>query len=92
MTRSGIFTADIFRLADLCIEAGFFSGLEDQRYALLLVWSGKDHAEIHRAQVNCILPTPCRVWLVKGQKCLLLGDSASLPADLSAGIGPPYVG
>lgn len=87
-----MYTADIFRLADLCIEQGFLPGLEDRRYALLLVWSDRSRAEIHRAQINCVLPTPCRVWLMKGRTVLLLGDSASLPADVPPGIGPPFVG
>lgn len=87
-----MYTEEIFRFADVCIEAGFFPGLEDQRYALRLVWDGVHAAEIRRRYVNCILPTPCRVWLVKGRLCGLLGDSASLPADLSAGVGPPFVG
>lgn len=87
-----MYTVDIFRLADLCIEAGFIPGLEDLRYALLLDFSGGYRTEIHRADVSCLLPCPCRIWLVKGQTCVLLGDSDSLPADLSDGVDPPFVG
>ena len=92
MTRSDIFTADIFRLADLCIEAGFFPGLEDGQYVLLLRFEGGFRADAHRGDDRCLLPSPCRVWLVKGPRICLLGDSASLPADLSAGVRPPYIG
>ena len=87
-----MYTADIFRIADLCLEAGYFPGLEDQRYALRLVFEGNVGAVIHRRQVNCVLPSPCRAWLVKGRICRLLGDTASLPADLSDGVGPPFLG
>ncbi|MBA7690477.1 hypothetical protein ES703_99005 [subsurface metagenome] len=92
LTRSGMNSADIFRIADLCIEAGYFPGLEDGWYALRLVFEGDFGAVIHRRQVNCVLPRPCRIWLVKGRICRLLGDTASLPADLSAGVWPPFIG
>lgn len=87
-----MFTADIFRLADLCIEAGCFPGLEDRRYALLLVFFDAARAEIHRADVSFLLPHPCRVWLVKGTVIELLGDSASLPGSLADGVRPPFLG
>jgi len=87
-----MFTSDIFRLADLCIDAGYYPGLDDLRYIVLLRWSGQDCAEIHRADPDEALPSPCRVWLVKGPLCELLGDSAALPADLSAGVSPPFLG
>lgn len=92
MTGPDIFKVDIFRLADLCIGAGFFPGLEDGRYVLLLVFSPQRSCEIRRAELNFPLPAPCRVWLAKGKGCFLLGDSHSLPADLSAGVGPPFIG
>lgn len=92
MTGPDIYTADIFRLADLCIEAGFLPGLEDGHFVLLLRFEGAPQCEIRRAQVNCLLPRPCRVWLAKGKMTKLLGDSHSLPADLSSGVRPPYVG
>ena len=92
MAGPDIFTGSIFALADLCIEAGFFPGLADGRYVLLLrFWPGKK-CEIHRAQLSFPLPSPCRVWLAKGNKAFLLGDSHSLPADLSAGVMPPFLG
>ena len=87
-----MFTSDIFRLADLCIDAGYYPGLEDLRYIVLLRSSGRDRAEIRRADPDEALPSPCRVWLVKGPLCKLLGDSAALPADLSAEVRPPFLG
>jgi len=87
-----IHTADIFRIGDFCIEAGYFPELEDRRYILLLRWLTGPSCEIHRKQVSCVLPTACRVWLVKGAFRYLLGDSDSLPADLSAGVSPPFLG
>ncbi|MBA7709158.1 hypothetical protein ES703_118070 [subsurface metagenome] len=92
MTGPDIYSAVIFRLADLCIEAGFFPGLDDKRYVLLLVFEGTSRCEIRRADVDCLLPRPCRVWLAKGRSLFLLGDSHSLPADLSCGVSPPYIG
>lgn len=86
-----VYSVDIFRIADLCIEAGYFPELEDRRYILFLVWTGNHYAEIHRKQVSCVLPTPCRCWLVKGRTRYLLGYSDSLPADLSSGVSPPYI-
>ena len=87
-----IYTADIFKVADLCIEAGYFPGLEDRRYILLLRWLTGPSCEIHRKQVSCVLPLTCRVWLVKGTYRYLLGDSDALPADLSDGVSPPFTG
>ncbi len=92
MARPGVYTADIFKLADECLEAGYFSGLDDRRYVLVLRFKGSFRAEIHRAHVDCLLPSPCRVWLVKGKIRKLLGDSASLPAGLPDGVGPPFIG
>lgn len=92
MPGPDIFTSSIFALADLCIEAGYFPGLEDKRYVLLLQFWPKPGSEIRRAQIDFPLPGPCRVWLAKGQKRLLLGDSHSLPADLAAGVAPPFLG
>lgn len=92
MAGPDIFTSSIFALADLCIEAGYFPDLEDKRYILLLSFWPQRTCEIRRAQLNFPLPYPCRVWLAKGQKLLLLGDSHTLPADLSAGVAPPFTG
>lgn len=88
----GMFTEYIFKVADSCVESGCFPGLEDQRYALLLIFGVDSRAEIHRADVNCALPAPCRVWIVKGRLRYLLGDSASLPGDVPCAVRPPYVG
>lgn len=92
MAALDIYTRDIFGFADLCIEAGFFPRLDDGHYVLLLSFEGMERCEIRRADGDCLLPSPCRVWLVKGRSLFLLGDSHSLPADLSGGVGPPYVG
>ena len=92
MTRSGIYTSDIFRFADLCIAAGCFPGLDDKHYILLLGFEGVPRCEIRRAYVDCCLPGPCRVSLAKGSSRFLLGDSHCLPADLSSGVRPPYIG
>ncbi|MBA7676992.1 hypothetical protein ES703_85240 [subsurface metagenome] len=92
MAGPDIFTSDIFELADLCIEAGCFPGLEDKHYVLLLSFWPKKSCEIRRAWVSFVLPSPCRVWLAKGSSRFLLGDSHSLPADLSAGVRPPFIG
>lgn len=96
-------TGEIFSFGDLCIGAGHFPGLEDRRYALLLVFApGKSsptfsqdvfyRCEIRRDMVSALLPRPCRVWVVKGSVRHLLGDSDLLPVDLSSGVGPPYIG
>lgn len=90
MTRPGIHTADIFKLADLIIRAGYWPELEDLSYVVLLRDSGSLRWTIHRGQVPCVLPKPFRVWIVKGRTRHLLGDSDALPGDLSAGVGPPY--
>lgn len=92
MTGPDIFTSAIFKVADLCIGEGFFPGLEDWRYVLLLRFEGGPRSEIRRAHVDCRLPGPCRVWLAKGSRRFLLGDSYALPADLSAGVRPPFLG
>ena len=92
MTRPDIFTSSIFAFADLCIEAGFFPALADKHYVLILRFWPRKGCEIRRAQIDFLLPSPCRVWLAKGTVRLLLGDSHSLPADLSAGVPPPFLG
>jgi len=92
MTGPDIYTSSIFRLVDLCIQDGLFPGVEDWRYVLLLKYEGGPLCEIRRAHVDCRLPGPCRVWLAKGSRRFLLGDSHSLPADLSSGVRPPYIG
>lgn len=92
MAGPDIFTGDIFAFADLCINAGFFGALGDKHYVLLLRFWPKKGCEVRRADLNFPLPSPCRVWLAKGQRRFLLGDSHSLPADLSAGVAPPFLG
>lgn len=87
-----IYTADIFRLADLLIEAGYFPKLEGKVYCLILRETGTECWTIHRRQASCVLPKSYRVWLVKGRTQCLLGDSDALPADLSAGVSPPFLG
>ena len=86
-----IYTADIFKLADLLIEAGYYPELEDRRYILVLRSTGSECWTIRREQVSCSLPKHYRVWLVKGKVQHLLGESDALPADLSAGVSPPYL-
>lgn len=92
MTRSGIYSSDIFKVADACIEMGCFPRFEDKHYVLLLSVEGMPSCEVRRAHVDFLLPGPCRIWLAKGARRFLLGDSHSLPADLSCGVRPPYVG
>lgn len=92
MTGPDIYTSSIFMLVDLCIWEGWFPGFEDWRYVLLLRFADGPRCEIRRAHVDCLLPGPCRVWLVKGKKRFLLGDSHALPADVSAGVRPPFLG
>lgn len=92
MAGPDIYTADIFRFADLCIEAGCFPGLDDKHYVLLLNFEGTPRCEIRRAYVSFRLPGPCRVWLAKGSSRFLLGDSHICPADLSEGVRPPFLG
>ncbi len=85
-------TADIFRLVDLCIEAGYFPRLSGQRYVLGLEVPVTNRAIIHRKEVSFRLHIPCRVWLMSGKVTVLLGDSHALPADLSSGVRPPWTG
>lgn len=85
-------TQDIWDLADLCIEAGFFPGLVGQRFVLGLEVPGTGRAIIHRKHVNFRLHCPCRVWLMSGKVRLLLGDTHALPGDLASGVRPPYTG
>lgn len=85
-------TADLFRLADQCIEAGYFPNLKGKRYVLALEVQTTERAVIHRAEVSFRLHIPCRVWLMSGKRNSLLGDSHALPGDLSSGIRPPWVG
>jgi len=85
-------TQDIWDIADACIEAGLFPGLVGQRFVLGLEIRGAERAIIHRADVSFRLFLPCRVWLMSGRRCFLLGDSHALPGDLSSGVRPPYTG
>lgn len=85
-------TADIFTLADLCIEGGFFPALSGKGYVLGLEVPVTGRAIIHRKEVSFLLHCPCRVWLMSGSTTILLGDSHALPADLSSGVRPPWTG
>lgn len=85
-------TQDIWDIADLCIEAGFFPGLVGQRFVLGLEVPGTGRAILHRAEISFRLHCPCRVWLMSGRRSFLLGDSHALPGDLSSGVRPPYTG
>ncbi len=81
---------DIFRLADLCIEAGCYPDLVDRRYILIMQIDGLKVQRIHRKQVTFRLWVPCRVWLMSGSVRVLLGDSDALPVDLAEGVRPPW--
>ena len=85
-------TKDIWDLADACVEAGFFPALAGERFVLGLEVPGGERAILHRAEVWFRLFIPCRVWLMSGRKCYLLGDSHALPGDLSSGTRPPWTG
>lgn len=85
-------TAQIFSVADACIEAGWFPSLVGRRFVLGLDVQGSGRAIIHRADVSFALFCPCRVWLMCGKTRFLLGDSHAIPADLSAGVRPPWTG
>lgn len=88
----GMTTADIFRLADACIEVGFFSALTGRHYVLGLDIPGTERAIIHRQQVSFRLHCPCRVWLMSGRIRVLLGDSHALPASVDENVRPPFTG
>lgn len=83
---------DIWDIADGCIERGFFPWLSGRRFVLGLDISGTGRAIVHRAEVSFRLFCPCRVWLMSGRHCFLLGDSHALPGDLDCGVRPPYTG
>lgn len=85
-------TEQIWDLVDLCIEAGFFPLLVGRKFVLGLEFQGVGRAIIHRTEISFRLFHPCRVWLMSGRKCFLLGDSHALPGDLSSGVRPPYTG
>ncbi len=85
-------TAQIFSLADECIEAGYLPAFEGRRYVLVLDVVGSGRATIHRKQVSFRIFLPCRVWLMSGKVRILLGDSHALPLDLSSGVRPPWTG
>ncbi len=83
-------TEDLFRLADLCIEAGYFPKLVDRKYVLSLGIPGRGWGTVHRKHVNFRLHSPCQVYCMSGKVRCFLGESSSLPADLSSGVRPPY--
>lgn len=85
-------TAQIFGVADACIEAGWIPALVGMRYVLRIEVRNTGRAIIHRADVSFPLWAPCRVWLMCGRTRFLLGDSHAIPADLSAGVRPPWTG
>lgn len=90
MARPGIYTKDIFRLADELIGIGWFSGLADGQYCLLLIGEPGERYTIHRSEVNAVLPKSFRVWLVKGSVRYPLGESSVLPREAPAAVGPPF--
>ncbi|KKN03862.1 hypothetical protein LCGC14_1103390 [marine sediment metagenome] len=83
---------DIFDIADGCVERGFFPSLAGQKFVLSMEIQGSGRAIIHRNEVSFRLFCPCRVWLMSGRICELLGDSHALPGDLDCGVRPPYTG
>ncbi|MBA7648724.1 hypothetical protein ES703_56512 [subsurface metagenome] len=85
-------TQNIWDLADACIEAGYFPHLVGKKFVLGLEIPGSGRAILRRAEVSFRLFSPCRVWLMSGRRCFLLGDSHALPGDLSSGVRPPYTG
>ncbi len=85
-------TQDIWDIADACIESGFFPLLVGRRFVLGLEIPGTERAIIHRKEVSFRIGFPCRVWLLSGKICFLLGDSHALPGDLSSGTRPPWTG
>lgn len=90
MTGPGIYTREIFALADALIALGWFSELGDKQYVLLLLGVPGESYTIHRAEVDAVLSKSFRVWLVKGRTRYLLGDSEALPREVPKGVGPPY--
>jgi hypothetical protein len=82
----------IWKLADACVEAGFFPDLVGQKFVLGMEVQGSGRAIIHREQVSFRLHQPCRVWLLSGRIRVLLGDSHALPDGLSSGVRPPWTG
>lgn len=90
MARPGIYTQDIFRLADALIERGWFEGLSDGQYALLLLGEPGERYTVRRSEVNAVLSKSFRVWLVKGRTRYVLGESSELPREVPAGVGPPF--
>ena len=91
-SRPDMSTQEIWELADSCIEAGFFPRLAGRRFVLGLEIPGTGRAVLHRDHVSFRLHCPCRVWLMSGGICFLLGDSHALPGDLTSGVRPPYTG
>ena len=75
----GMYTDDIFLLADSCIEAGYFPRLVGQKFVLGMDIQGSGRAIIHRTDVSFLMSCPCRVWLLSGAIRVLLGDSHALP-------------
>ena len=82
----------LWKLADSCIEAGYFPGLVGRRFVLGLEVPGTGRAILHRKHVSFRLHCPCRVWLMSGRIRVMLGDSHALPGDLSSGVRPPWTG
>ena len=85
-------TRDIWTLADLCVEAGYFPVLEGKRFVLSVHVLGTGWGTVHRKDVIFRLHSPCQVWLMSGKTLCFLGESSSLPKDLSSGVRPPYTG
>jgi len=87
-----MYSMDLFVLVDSCIEVGFYPLLAGQRFVLGLEVPGTGRAILHRDHECFQLACPCRVWVMSGKLCYLLGDSHALPGDLSSGIRPPWTG
>ncbi len=90
--RPDMKSTDLFALVDLCIEAGFYPLLAGRRYVLGLQVQPAVRAILHREHECVTLASPCRVWVMRGDLCYLLGDSHALPGDLSSGTRPPWTG
>lgn len=87
-----MYSKKLFEIADECIERGFFPQFTGCHYVLGVHVMGTGYSIIHKKHVNFRLHVPCRVWLVSGKKCALLGDSDALPGELEGVCRPPWTG
>ena len=86
----GMTTSELFKIVDSCIEVGWFPSLVGRRYVLVMDGHNTGRAIIHREDVSFVIFCPCRVWIMSGLVRVFLGDSHAIPADLSAGVRPPW--